>query len=116
MRKKIIILTVIIVVAIFSITALIAFDVNPFQKKKQETKNNYFTKTIEVVAAEKGDLKNTISAKGTIDSENPIEIKMPANAKIKEIPVREGSRTRKGDILVVLDKDSLKDEYSKIYE
>jgi len=116
MRKKIIILTVIIVVAIFSVMALIAFDVNPFQKKNQETKDNCFTKTIEVVAVEKGDLKNAISVKGTIDSENPIEINMPANAKIKEISVREGSRTRKGDILVVLDKDSLKDEYSKIYE
>lgn len=116
MRKKIIGLTVIIVVVLLAITAVVAFDVNPFKKKQQEEKDNYFTKTLEVVAAEKGDIKNTISAKGIINSENPVEIYMPASAKIKKVSVQTGSRVEKGDTLAVLDTDSLQDEYDRVYD
>lgn len=115
MRKKIITLTVVIVALFLAATAIVAFDVNPFEKKQSEDKDSYFNKTIEVIAAEKGDIRNAISAKGTIVSENPVEIKIPVNAKVREVSVKSGSRVEAGDLLVALDKESLQKEYDKIY-
>ena len=116
MRKKIIILTIISVIVLFGITILIAFDVNPLKISKQVNEDEYFTKTIEIATAEQGSLKNTISTKGSLDSVNSTEEKMPVTAKINEIYVRDGSKVEEGQTLATLDAESLMEEYENLYE
>jgi HlyD family secretion protein len=51
----------------------------------------------------RGDLVRTISAPGTIDPRTKVDISAQVSARIIALPYREGTRIKKGDVLVRLD-------------
>ena len=116
MRKKIIILTIIVVIVLLGVTVFVAFDINPLKRNQQIDEDSYFTKTIEIATAEQGNLQNSISTKGTIDSVNSTVEKSPVNAKVDEILVENGSKVEKGDTLAILNTESLQNEYDELYK
>jgi len=115
-KKTIISITSIIVVILLLSTAVIAFDIDVFKKKESDNIDSYFSKTMEVKEVTVGDIRNSISTKGSIKVENKLKVTMPVNGKIDEVSVLTGSRVNKGDIIAILDVKSLEDEYNKIYD
>jgi HlyD family secretion protein len=55
----------------------------------------------------KGDLVRTISAPGTIDPRTKVDISAQVSARIVALPIREGQRVKKGDVVVRLDAEDL---------
>ena len=73
--------------------------------KEWTEKLNPGTKPLEVRLEKprRGDLIRTISAPGTIDPRTKVDISAQVSARIVALPYREGTRIKKGDVLVRLD-------------
>lgn len=73
--------------------------------KEWREKFNPASKAVEVRMDKprKGDLIRTISAPGTIDPRTKVDISAQVSARIVALPYREGTRIKKGDVLVRLD-------------
>lgn len=113
-NRKIIVITVVIAIIIVFIGAVFAFDINLFQKKKEDVADDYFNKTMDIKEVTSGDLVNSIASKGTITTQSTLDIKALVNLKIEDVNVLSGSRVQEGDVIVTLDKESLQDEYDTL--
>ena len=89
-KKKILIFSLIgLVVIIF-----IAFNL---------LKSNEKTVAVETDKAKRSDITATVSAEGKMEAETQVKISASVPAKITKLPVREGDRVKKGQLLVQLD-------------
>lgn len=115
-RGKIITITVVFVIIIILVGTVLAFDLYPFSKTKEDVSDSYFNKTMDIKEVVSGDIVNSIANKGTMTTIDTADVKLQANFKIKEINVLSGSRVEKNDEIATIDKESLKNEYVKIQE
>lgn len=60
-----------------------------------------------------GDVMNTITASGTVESENTVPLIFKNSAVIKAIYVKEGQRVKKGDLLAEQDDRDLQAQYDQ---
>ena len=95
--KKIVIAIIIVVGAI-----LLFFS---FRPKEKETVN------YEVFEVKKGDIRNTITATGTIEPITQVEVGTQVSGTIARILVDYNSEVKKGELIAELDKTVLESEY-----
>jgi len=69
-----------------------------FIKSSSQSGPEYVTEKVT-----KGDLKQTVSETGTIESASEIDLNFKANGEITQINVKEGDEVKKGDVLAKLD-------------
>lgn len=73
-------------------------------------------KTVKIVSVqkvEKGNIEVTVTASGTVRSENDIKVQFQTSGKLAWLGVKEGDLIKKGQALASLDKESLKKSLAK---
>lgn len=90
MKRWIIVIIVLVVIAL-----IVLCSVSSSKKKAYE---------VETKKVERTDITQVVSADGKVVPKKEVKISARIYGEIKSIPVEEGDRVKKGDILVVLDK------------
>ncbi len=67
-----------------------------------------------IITIDKGNVYEPVVASGTVEAENEVLIRYPYISLIKQIIREPGSRVQKGDVILILDDEPIKDEISKI--
>lgn len=67
-----------------------------------------------IITIDKGNVYEPVVASGTVEAENEVLIRYPYISLIKQIIKEPGSRVQKGDVILILDDEPIKDEISKI--
>lgn len=67
-----------------------------------------------VLTAEQGNVYEPIVATGTVEAENEVLIRCPYTSIVKQIIKEPGSRVLKGDVILVMEDESIKDEIGKM--
>ncbi|MCX7103493.1 MAG: HlyD family efflux transporter periplasmic adaptor subunit [Methylobacter sp.] len=67
-----------------------------------------------IITIDQGYVYEPVVASGTVEAENEVLIRYPYPSLIKQIIKEPGSRVQKGDVILVLDDEPIKDEISKI--
>ncbi len=75
---------------------------------KEQPKSNPLERTEKV---RRGDLLVTVSAVGTIEPKQVIEVKSKASGQILKINVDEGDKVKEGDLICILDKTTVLNDY-----
>lgn len=96
MKKKVLIIAVVIVIAL---VAILVF--KPFSKKKVEY-------TFDTVKVQRGSITNTVTATGTIQAIKTINVGTQVSGLIKKIFVDFNDNVKKGQILAQLDETALR--------
>jgi len=66
------------------------------------------------LTVEQGSVYEPIVATGTVEAENEVLIRCPYPSIVKQIVKEPGSRVEKGDVIMVMEDESIKDEIGKI--
>lgn len=66
---------------------------------------------VKAVAAERGEISTYLMQTTTIESERQVEIPAKVSGQVIELPVEEGAKVKKGDLLAQLDEAELKIAY-----
>jgi HlyD family secretion protein len=96
MKKKVLIITGIIALAVIAILVF-----KPFSKKKADY-------TFDTVKVEKGSITNTVTATGTIEAIQTINVGTQVSGLIDNICVDFNDNVKKGQVLAKLDETALK--------
>ncbi|MDO4197972.1 MAG: efflux RND transporter periplasmic adaptor subunit [Erysipelotrichaceae bacterium] len=88
---------------------------NFLQPKKDSTADNIYTYT-RTVSLFKGTLDNTISATGTIESQNVSTVSSSLRYTVKSVNVDVGDYVSEGDTIVILDSSDIQKEIDKQLE
>ncbi len=67
------------------------------------------TATYQLTAVTKGELVKTVTAAGTLEGTNPVDVLPPASARLASVAVQEGDRVEAGQILATMDAQQLSD-------
>jgi HlyD family secretion protein len=67
-----------------------------------------------IITIDQGNVYEPVVASGTVEAENEVLIRYPYISLIKQIIKEPGSRVQKGDVILILDDEPIKDEISKI--
>ena len=67
-----------------------------------------------IITIDQGNVYEPVVASGTVEAENEVLIRYPYISLIKQIFKEPGSRVQKGDVILILDDEPIKDEISKI--
>lgn len=78
--------------------------------KVKMTGGNVKGPSVTVSSVEKKDIKDTLSLKAPLKGSDSVELASNLSYEIMSINVKEGDRVKKGQVLAVLDKDSLLDD------
>lgn len=84
------------------------FGVRQLLKKKVEVD------ALHIVAVERGDIENTLTASGTIVSIFERQINAPVTTEIAAVLLRTGTEVKKGDLILELDQEYTQLEYDKL--
>jgi HlyD family secretion protein len=96
MKKKVLIITGIIVVAVIALLLL-----KPFSKKKAEF-------TFDTVKVEKGNISNTVTSTGTVEAMTTVEVGTQVSGIIEHVYVDFNDNVKQGQVLARLDEISLR--------
>jgi RND family efflux transporter MFP subunit len=77
------------------------------------TNMNSAASEVSMTTLRKGELVNSVNVSGTVKSAEEHPIYSKENLSVKEVRVEVGDQVKKGDILAVLDADSIKKEIEK---
>jgi len=66
------------------------------------------------LTVEKGDVYEPIIATGTVEAENEVLIRSPYTTIVKQIIKEPGTRVLKGDLILVMEDESIRDEIDKL--
>ncbi|MDF2595585.1 MAG: transporter [Clostridia bacterium] len=77
------------------------------------TKKKSSESEISITTLNKGELINSVNVSGTVKSAEEYNIYSKENLAVKEVRVEVGDQVKKGDILAVLDADSIKKDIEK---
>lgn len=77
------------------------------------TNGNSAVGEVSMTVLHKGELINSVNVSGTVKSAEEHSIYSKENLSVKEVSVEVGDQVKKGDILAVLDADSIKKEIEK---
>jgi len=67
-----------------------------------------------ILTVEQGNVFEPIVAKGTVEAENEVLIRCPYTSIVKQIVKEPGSRVQKGDVILVMEDELIRQEISKI--
>ncbi len=67
------------------------------------------TATYHLASVSKGELVKTVTAAGTLESTNPVDVLPPASARLASVAVREGDRVEAGQIMARMDVQQLQE-------
>ena len=67
-----------------------------------------------LLTVEKGDVFEPIMATGTVESENEVLIRCPYSSILKRIYKEPGSRVQRGDAILMMEDEQIKEEIDKI--
>lgn len=70
----------------------------------------------QLARVERGDVSSTVSASGTIQPVNMVDISSKITAQIKEVKVKENDQVKAGQVLVVLEDDDLQPQLVQAQE
>jgi len=100
------------IIAIIAVIALLVwgyFVYRRFRAPKATANANYM-----VARAQIGDIELNISASGTVVAAASREVAVLMNGTVEKLEVEEGDRVQEGDVIAVIDDDSLQQEIEKI--
>lgn len=107
--QKIIAVTAVVLVII---TALVLF----FQRKVKRDYGNRDKSTVQTALAETGSIRTTISASGTLQSEDVEDVDISAALSVDRIHVESGDKVEKGTLLASIDASSVLTALSSVQE
>lgn len=111
-KKKIITVTVILVVAILGVGAYTLLG-NQTSNNNQNSIAQNRNKSMNIEKVTTGDITKSITGKGTVETNELKSAVAPVKCKIKEVFVKAGAKVSKGDKLFFMDEQELQDEYEK---
>ncbi|MEW5702210.1 MAG: efflux RND transporter periplasmic adaptor subunit [Candidatus Zixiibacteriota bacterium] len=79
-------------------------------RQGQGAGNDLFRRTAVV---QRGDLIVSISASGTVDPIEKVDVKSKASGEIIELPIQEGDHVKKGDLIARLDREYAQNDYDQ---
>ncbi|MCP4581299.1 MAG: biotin/lipoyl-binding protein, partial [candidate division Zixibacteria bacterium] len=95
------------IIVIIVIIAGVAYVVYPSADEEQ----NSFNPLERTEKVKRGDLVVTVSAVGTIEPQQAVEVKSKASGQIIKLYVDEGDKVIQGDLICVLDKTAAQNDY-----
>lgn len=101
------IFTIVIVIAVM---AIVYFVWQPF--KSAESRNDGATR-VSTAVVERGNLTLTVSSTGVVEPILTIDLKSKASGEIIEIPIEEGDRVTKGQLIAKLDATTTRNAYDQ---
>ena len=101
------IFTIVIVIAVI---AIVYFVWQPF--KSAESRNDGATR-ISTAVVERGNLTLTVSSTGVVEPILTVDLKSKASGEIIEIPIEEGDRVKKGQLIAKLDATTTQNAYDQ---
>lgn len=93
-------------VVVLAVVAIVAIGVGLKLSKKEES--IYLTET-----AKKGNIEQTVTATGSIRSNNRVEVGAQVDGKITELNVKLGQKVKKGDLLAKIDSMTQENDLEK---
>lgn len=81
---------------------------------RQLLKKKVEVDALHIVAVERGDIENTLTASGTIVSIFERQINAPVTTEIASVLLRTGTEVKKGDLILELDQEYTQLEYDKL--
>ena len=103
-KKKIILITLLLVLGMFAITAMLRYAIKTSIKRS----------TITTAVVEIGSIENTINGSGEILPEFEQTLTSPINASVQKIIMDAGSSVRGGQSILTLDKSASQMDYQKL--
>lgn len=98
--QKIIAVTAVVLVII---TALVLF----FQRKVKRDYGNRGSQTVQTAQAQTGSIRTTISASGTLKSEDVVDVDISAALSVDKVHVESGDKVEEGTLLASIDASSV---------
>ena len=95
---------IIVIVAIAAFVALIV---------SQQIKGDSKALEVKVTAAEKGKIKDSILASGTLVFNTQVQLRSEVTGRVERVFVEEGQRVEKGDMLMQLDTEAFEAEVDR---
>ncbi len=98
------------IILIISVLALAYYFLKGSLQKKAASKD------IHIVSVEKGDIRETLSAAGTVVAASERVINSPVTTEIAEVILTTGTAVKKGDLILKLDKEYTLLEYERFQD
>ena len=81
--------------------------------KKSNKTNTEMPTVVNTTSVQKGDIKENISLRAALEGTESAEIVSRLHYEVLQLNVKEGDRVKKGQVLAVLDSDTLKEEIKR---
>jgi len=81
--------------------------------KKSNATNTEMPTMVNTASVQKGDIKESISLRAALEGTESAEIVSRLHYEVLQLNVKEGDRVKKGQVLAVLDSDTLKEEIKR---
>lgn len=81
--------------------------------KKSNATNTEMPTMVNTASVQKGDIKESISLRAALEGTESAEIVSRLHYEVLQLNVKEGDRVKRGQVLAVLDSDTLKEEIKR---
>lgn len=103
-----------IIIAVIVIILVIGIKIISGQIVKNISSTDMMSGGVQVQSFEKHDLSQSVSATGTVESQNVISVTTDFTGKIKELKVSLGDYVNEGDVLCVFDDTELREQIKEL--
>lgn len=112
MKKKTKIILAVVAAVVLLLVILIAKLVSGVKSSVEDM--GAYMYGVQAQVLEQQDLSTSISATGTVESQNVVSVTTDLTCKIKELPVSLGDYVEEGDVLCVFDDSDVRDQISEL--